>query len=182
MIGVSWLGSRGFPMFFTILWGEPRPTLPLVSGCRFRKFYFGVVGGVFECRNFLLARMFDSRGRIGGAFHPPQGSVCGGFACAGRVGYYFTCFWPGRLLSSGGSDAECRSKKRRHSYSGLQVYRGGLFVTSGEGTVPDGTAPPGVCSCGREAAHPGEGGDVPGTTAIPNLQHRITHSQTWTDD
>jgi len=45
---------------------------------------------------------------------------------------------------------------------------GGHFFTSGSDTVSDGTAPPGVCSCGREATHPGEGGMSP-LTSRPGL-------------
>jgi len=53
--------------------------------------------------------------------------------------------------------------------------RGGLFSTSGSDTVPDGTAPPAVCSCGRDAPHPGEGGCLPGSTPEDERGDRGTH-------
>jgi len=56
---------------------------------------------------------------------------------------------------------------KTHFYQDVVVYPGSLFVTSGSDSVPDGTAPPGVCSCGREAAHPGEGGMSPAQRPPP---------------
>jgi len=47
------------------------------------------------------------------------------------------------------------------------MYRGGLFFTSGSDTVPDETALPEGCSCGRDAAHPGEGGMTPAQRPQP---------------
>jgi len=60
-----------------------------------------------------------------------------------------------------------------------QLHRGGIFLTSDSG--PDGTVPPGVC-CSGVTRHTRGRGNVPGTTAIPYLQHRVTYFQTWTDD
>jgi len=58
-------------------------------------------------------------------------------------------------------------RRLRKENASATMYRGGLVFTSVSDTVPDRTEPTGVCSCGREAAQPGEGGMSPAQRPSP---------------